>query len=152
MIGNCSESICILMISSLPIHEHGHTQVRFKLWLLSSEFFVLWKSLRWGFQECQVLVRALFLVCRLLPLCYVLTWQRKFWCVFFLFFLFSQSVMSDSLQPHGLQHSRLPWPSPTSRAYSNSCPLSWWCHPTISSLSSPSPPTFNLTQHQGLLQ
>ena len=46
---------------------------------------------------------------------------------------FSCSVMSDSLQPHGLQHARLPCPSPTSRAYSNSCPLIQWCHPTISS-------------------
>ena len=41
--------------------------------------------------------------------------------------------MSDSLRPHGLQHARLPCPSPTPRAYSNSCPLSRWCHPTISS-------------------
>ena len=40
---------------------------------------------------------------------------------------------SDSLQPHGLQHARLPCPSPTPGAYSNSCPLSRWCHPTISS-------------------
>ena len=40
--------------------------------------------------------------------------------------------MSDSLWPHGWQHSRLPCPSPTSGACSNSCPLSWWCHPTIS--------------------
>ena len=40
--------------------------------------------------------------------------------------------MSDSLRPHGLQHTRLPCPSPTPGAYSNSCPLSWWCHPTIS--------------------
>ena len=39
--------------------------------------------------------------------------------------------MSDSLRPHGLQHSRLPCPSPTPGAYSNSCLLSWWCHPTI---------------------
>ena len=46
---------------------------------------------------------------------------------------FSCSVMSDSLQPHGLWHARLPCPSPTPRAYSNSCPLSWWCHPSISS-------------------
>ena len=43
------------------------------------------------------------------------------------------SVMSDSLQPHRLQHTRLPCPSPTPRVYSNSCPLSQWCHPTISS-------------------
>ena len=50
-----------------------------------------------------------------------------------LLLLFSHSVMSNSLQPHGLQHARLPCPSPTPRACSNSCPLSWWCHPTISS-------------------
>ena len=41
--------------------------------------------------------------------------------------------MSDSLQPHGLQQPRPPCPSPTPRVYSNSCPLSRWCHPTISS-------------------
>ena len=45
---------------------------------------------------------------------------------------FSHSVMSNSLCPNGLQHGRLPCPSPTSRACSNSCPLSWWCHPAIS--------------------
>ena len=41
--------------------------------------------------------------------------------------------MSDSLQHHGLSHARLPCPSPSPRVCSNSCPLSWWCHPTISS-------------------
>ena len=46
---------------------------------------------------------------------------------------FSCSVVSDPLPPHGLQHSRPPCPSPTPRAYSNSCPLSRWCHPAISS-------------------
>ena len=46
---------------------------------------------------------------------------------------FSRSVVSNPLQPHGLQHARLPCPSPTPRAYSNSCPLSQGCHPTISS-------------------
>ena len=46
---------------------------------------------------------------------------------------FSYSVMSNSLWPHGLQHTRLPCPSPTPGACSNSCPLSQWCHPTISS-------------------
>ena len=46
---------------------------------------------------------------------------------------FSCSVVSDSLRPHGLQHVRPPCPSPTLRVYSNSCPLSQWCHPTISS-------------------
>ena len=46
---------------------------------------------------------------------------------------FSRSVRSDSLWPHGLQRTRLPCPSPSPRACSNSCPLSQWCHPTISS-------------------
>ena len=46
---------------------------------------------------------------------------------------FSHSGMSDSFWPHGLQHGRLPCPSPASRDYSNSCPLSQLCHPTISS-------------------
>ena len=45
---------------------------------------------------------------------------------------FSRSGMSDSLQPYGLQHARLPCPLTTPGAYSNSCPLSRWCHPTIS--------------------
>ena len=46
---------------------------------------------------------------------------------------FSHSVMSDFLWPHELQHPRPPCPSPNLGIYSNSCPLSWWCHPTISS-------------------
>ena len=46
---------------------------------------------------------------------------------------FSYSVMSNSLRPHGLQHTRSPCPSPTPGVYSNSCPSSWWCHPAISS-------------------
>ena len=50
---------------------------------------------------------------------------------------FSRSVVSDSLRPHELQHTRLPCPSPTPRVYSNSCPLSRWCHPTISSFVIP---------------
>ena len=67
--------------------------------------------------------------------------------------------MSYSLQPYGLQHARLPYPSPSPGACSNSCPLSWWCHSTCSnsyalswwcrttiSSSIPSPPAFNLSQ------
>ena len=63
--------------------------------------------------------------------------------------------MSDSLQPHALQHARLPCPSPTPRAYSNSCPLSQWCHPIISSFiipfssclhSFPAPGSFPMSQ------
>ena len=47
--------------------------------------------------------------------------------------LFSCSVVFNSLQPHGLQHARLPCPSPSPGVFSNSCPLNRWCHPTISS-------------------
>ena len=46
---------------------------------------------------------------------------------------FSGSVVSDSLRPHELQHARPPCPSPTAGVYPNLCPLSRWCHPTISS-------------------
>ena len=65
---------------------------------------------------------------------------------------FTHSVMADSLWPHGLQKARLPCPSPTLGDCSNSCPLSQWRHPTIYPLSSPSSPTFNLSQHQGLFK
>ena len=58
------------------------------------------------------------------------------WCVSFSV-QFSHSVVSSSLPPHGLQHARLPCPSPTRRACSNSCPMSQWCHPTISSSAVP---------------
>ena len=50
---------------------------------------------------------------------------------------FSHSVMSNYLQPHGLQHARPPCPSTTTGVYSNSHPLSWWCHPTTSSFVVP---------------
>ena len=50
---------------------------------------------------------------------------------------FSHSVVCDNLRPQGLQHARLPCPSPTSRVCLNSCPLSQWCHPTISSSVTP---------------
>ena len=59
-------------------------------------------------------------------------------CIYnYLLLLFSRSVVSDSLWPHGLQHTRLLCPSPSPGACSNSCPLSQWCHPTISSSVAP---------------
>ena len=54
---------------------------------------------------------------------------------------FSYSVVSNSLRPHGLQHTRPPCPSPPPRVYSNSCPLSPRCHPTISSCCPLLPPS-----------
>ena len=58
-------------------------------------------------------------------------WMKNMWCMSSV--QFSHSDVSDSLGPHGLQHSRLSCPSPTPGACSNSCPSSEWYHPTISS-------------------
>ena len=65
---------------------------------------------------------------------------------------FSRSVVSDSLRPHELRHARPPCPSPTPGVHSNSCPLSPWCHPAISSSVVPFSPAPNPSQHQGLFQ
>ena len=68
----------------------------------------------------------------------ILTWQSLdiflfLWAIY-CFRIFSQfSSVAQSCLTHGLQHTRLPCPSPTPGACSDSCPLSWWCHPTISS-------------------
>ena len=68
---------------------------------------------------------------------------------------YSRSVVSNSLPPHGLQHARPPCTSPTPGVHSNSCPLHWWCHPTISSSvipfssclqSFPAPGSFQMSQ------
>ena len=59
-------------------------------------------------------------------------WYKIVW-YYLVLLLFSHSVVSDSLRPHGLQHARPPCPSPSPRARSNSHSLSQWCHPTISS-------------------
>ena len=60
--------------------------------------------------------------------------------------------MCDSWQPHGLQHTRLPCPSPPPGVCSNSCPSSQWCHPTISSSVVPFSSCLHSFQHQGLFQ
>ena len=64
----------------------------------------------------------------------------------------SYSVVSDSLGPHGLQHARLPCPSPSPRACSNSCPLSRLCYVSISTRPPLSLLALYLSQHQGLFQ
>ena len=67
---------------------------------------------------------------------------------FFIQLLLSCQVMSNCLQPHGLQHARLPCPSPIPGVCSTSCPLSRWCHPTILSSVAPSTPVLNIYQSQ----
>ena len=66
--------------------------------------------------------------------------------------LFSHSVVSNSLQPHGLQHARLPCPSLSLGGCSNSCSLSWWCIQPAHPLLSPCLHALSLSQHQGLFQ
>ena len=65
---------------------------------------------------------------------------------------FSPLVVSDSLRPHGLQHTRSPCPSPNPRTCPNSCPSVGDAIQPSHPLLSPSPPTFNLSQHQGFFQ
>ena len=66
--------------------------------------------------------------------------------------LFSRLVLSDCLQPHGLQHARLPCPSPSPRACSDSCPLSQWCHSTILSSVIPFSPYLHSFPASGSFQ
>ena len=65
--------------------------------------------------------------------CWLKSFQRRYWLHLHSSVQFTNSVVSDSLWPQGLQHAKPPCPSPTPGVYSNSCPLSQWCHPTISS-------------------
>ena len=62
-------------------------------------------------------------------------WLKKMWYIYIMEYSvqFSRSIVFDSLRPHELQHTRPPCPTPTPGVYTNSCPLSWWCHPMISS-------------------
>ena len=94
---------------------------------------------------------------------YYVRWNKPVkidkWCLILLLWgissvQFSCSVGCNSLWPHELQHARPSCPSPTPRVYPNSCPLSWWCHPTISSSvvpfscpqSFPAPGSFQMSQ------
>ena len=81
-------------------------------------FFIIWKS-----KEFVIFLKNT----NHLLYIYIHTWY------FQVLIQFICSVMSDYLRPRGLQHARLPCPTPTPGVYANSCPSSWWCRPTISS-------------------
>ena len=83
------------------------------------------------FQVNNMVIQYFYILCKI----QVLQYYRLY--SLFSSVQFSHSVMPDSLWPHGLQHARPPCPSPTPRVYPNSCPLNWWCHPTISSFVIP---------------
>ena len=67
------------------------------------------------------------------PPSFVNSFHLSVLCRYFSSIQFSHSLVSNYSRPYGLQHIRPPCPSPTHKVYSSSCPLSWWCHPTISS-------------------
>ena len=93
---------------------------------------------------------------------YTESWVPKNWCFWTMFVDLwldkhtqvqsSRSVVSDSVRPHGVQHARPPCPSSVPRTFSNSHPLSRWCHPTISSSVVPFSSCPHLSQHQGLFK
>ena len=100
-------------------------------WRSNSAFFISW--LLAGYS-----LTFNFFICKMWIFHYILEESENFISSI----QFSCSVMSNSLQPHGLQHARLLCPSPTPGACSNSCPSNRWCHPPSHPRSSPSPPTF----------
>ena len=98
----------------------------------------------WPCENKNILAPWIIFICHVAIICWYI-WDSSV--------QFSRSIISNSLRPHGLQHARLPCPSPAPGVYSNSCPLREGCHPTISSSVIPvSPFVFNLSQHQGLFQ
>ena len=101
--------------------------------------------------KASILLPSAFFTIQLSRL-YMTTGKTTAWTLDLLLLLFSCSVVSNSLQPHGLQHARLPCPASSPRVCSNSCPSSRDAiqpsHPLLSS----SPPAFNLSQYQGLFQ
>ena len=110
----------------------GHQKLTVTTWKQSSKLFLL--KLLWGVAE-ELSVNHSMVIWHLKQIGKVKKLNK--WVPYV---QFSRSVVSYSLRPHEPQHIRPPFPSPTSRVYPNPCPLSRWCHPTISSSVVPSSP------------
>ena len=117
-------NLCLLhwQAGSLPAEPQGSLFSLIRQCLLLGKTSLLVTSIHWFYFS--------YVWDMLLSLLRVVLTTKKY---FKLSFKFSHSVMSDSLWPHGLQHTRHPCPTPTPRTCSNSCPSSQRCHPTISS-------------------
>ena len=125
-----STTLCLLIweFSSLKFKEITQINASVDIWFI---IFWLTCSSSLYFSSCLALPLGIMAI-----FSGMLRFLYQF-CICYKFLLcsvqFSCSVVSNSLRPHGLQHLRLPWPSPIPGAFSNSCPLSRWCNPTISS-------------------
>ena len=128
------------MLQSMGSQRVGHdwaTELNFLLWsswcwvkFFSTHTHTTLGGIFWRFNWSHFSL--LFFICStsVIPSSMLLFWMIQS-------VHFSRSVVSDSLWPHGLQHTRLPCPSPILRTCSNSCLSSWWCHPTVSSSAVP---------------
>ena len=131
---------------------------------------ILWRVIcRWSFKDILICtlrekfklfyhwVMLLHIICIILIMAISIQkhgtyiFNNNDWSIYVLLLLFSHSIVSSSLQPHRLQHARLPCSSPSPIGFSTSCPLSWWCSPTIISSVTSSLPAFSFSQSQGLL-
>ena len=88
-------------------------------------------------EEPYVFIQIMYTFCNILISCIFEHFHEYIYIYIYIYHInsvqFSCSVVSNSLRPHGRQHARPPCPSPTPGVHPNSCPLSRWCHPTISS-------------------
>ena len=120
----CIFSLVIIISTEIMVHSFSHTSF-LEVELTLANFIKICNLVKYMAYTSS---KSLLWACRSKGL-----WNLKFIGFTINSVQFSRSVMSDSLWPHILQYTRPPCPSPTPRVYSNSCPWSQWCHPTISS-------------------
>ena len=134
----------LVMNSGSPVHQPGKFAPRFTLWSYFNPIYVPLPHIH-SLHIKYKLIFKLLLFNHFLTLKYTLKYTKIHFLIWLLLWilsglpqwfssvLFCRSVVSDSLLPHELQHARPPCPSPTPGVHPNPCPLSRWCHPTISS-------------------
>ena len=149
----CLSWIILLVINNTK-RKKTYSSFPNSLFIRPSGDFVKWipepHAQRFTFRK----LRPTHLHCHKFPGSYWYYWSIDYIFSFprFISFQFSRSVVSNSLRPHGLQHTRPPCPSPAPGVHSNSCSLSRWCSQPSHPLSVHSPSTVNLSQHQVLFK
>ena len=120
-------------LSLLRLLQQNIISPSYRGWEIEDEFSSWWRISFWLSTTFLLCSQMVLHVCACTHTHKHTQKQRERDSLVFSLVQFSHSVVSDSLQPHGLQHARLPCPSPTPGTYSNSSPPSRWCHPTSSS-------------------